>query len=146
MIERIDPKDGLIFPGRKMRRAFRLHVSKGAFTLHASVQPLGADLLVCIWGGPRPHLGAVGMATPRRSLKDPSRWSATSSNFTFVGHKEDEVVKKVSERLAARLKAHVVVTAGIHWDAITPEGIDIVANLIEKLSGRILERLKGRRR
>ena len=100
------------------------------------------------YGGTRPHIGAVGIAVPRHSLKDPKRWSATSSNFTFPGHKEDLLVKKISEKLAAQLRKNVVVTAGIHWDSITLKEIKTIENLTGKLSDRILEKLlpagKGR--
>lgn len=84
------------------------------------------------------------MAVPRPSLRDPKRWSATSSNFTFVGHKEDTLVRKVSERLAARLKKNVVVVAGLHWDDLKASEIKRVDHLTLKLADRILERLLAR--
>jgi succinylglutamate desuccinylase len=68
--------------------------------------------------------------------------SATSSTFTYVGHKEDAVVKRISELLASRLKTKVVVSAGIHWDDLTPREIDIIAKLTQKLSGQILKKLE----
>jgi len=126
-------------------RKFSVCISKGKFRLHACTQTMGQDLLVSIWGGTRPHIGAVGMAIPRRSLKDPKKWSATSSNFTFIGHKEDALVKKISEALATRLRTNVVAVAGIHWDALTPQEIMIIEDLTEKLSDRILRDLKKTR-
>jgi hypothetical protein len=69
------------------------------------------------------------------------KWSATSSNFTFVGHKEDTLVKKISERLAARLRRNVVVTAGVHWDGITSKEIKIIQNLTQKISDQILKKI-----
>ena len=124
-------------------------LSKGKFTIEGQVQEIGPDILVSIWGGSRPHIGAIGIAVPRHSLKNPRKWSATSSNFTFPGHKEDTLVKKISERLAAHLRRNVVVTAGIHWDSITLTEIKTIENLAGKLSDRILERLlpagKGRK-
>lgn len=124
-------------------------LSKGKFTIEGRVQEIGPDILVSIWGGSRPHIGAVGMAIPRPSLNNPKKWSATSSNFTFPGHKEDTLVKKISERLAAQLRRNVVVTAGIHWDSITLKEIKTIENLTGKLSDRILEKLlpagKGRK-
>ena len=124
-------------------------LSKGKFTIEGQVQEIGPDILVSIWGGSRPHIGAIGIAVPRHSLKNPRKWSATSSNFTFPGHKEDTLVKKISERLAAQLRRNVVVTAGIHWDSITLKEIKTIENLTGKLSDRILERLlpagKGRK-
>ena len=120
---------------------FLVEISKGRFKIHGLVQEVGQDILVSIWGGTRPHIGAVGMAIPRPSLQNPKKWSATSSNFTFIGHKEDILVKTISERLAARLRRNVVVTAGIHWDGITSDEIEAVENLTQKLSDLILKKI-----
>jgi hypothetical protein len=38
----------------------------------------------------------------------------------------------------------VVVVAGIHWDAITSGEVEAVEVLTEKLSDRILKKLKGK--
>ncbi len=121
---------------------YRVEVKEGRFRIEGQIEEIGRDLLVSVRGGTRLHIGAIGMATPRPSLKDPKKWSATSSNFTFIGHKEDLLVKKISERLAAQLKRNVVVVAGIHWDGITSREIEIIESLTEKLSARILMKLK----
>ena len=122
-------------------KSFKVHISKGPFEICGSVQEVGDDLLVSFWGGTKPHIGAVGVAIPRPSLKDPQKWSATSSTFTFIGHKEDALVKKISERLASHLKRNVVVTAGLHWKDITSKEIKLIENLTEKMSGQILKKL-----
>jgi hypothetical protein len=126
-------------------KKFVTSISKGKFTLHAHAQRMGQDLLVSIWGGTRPHIGAVGMATPRPSLRNPRKWSATSSNFTFVGHKEDAIVKKISEKLATELRKNVVVVAGIHWDGITAKEIEIIEGLAQKLADQILKKQEKRK-
>ncbi len=123
-------------------KKFIIAVSKGRFSIQAMVQELGKDILVSMWGGTRPHIGAIGMATPRPSLKDPNQWSATSSTFTYVGHKEDVVVKRISEILAARMRTNVVVTAGIHWDDLTAKEIQIIARLTQELTEQILKKLE----
>ncbi len=123
-------------------KRFTVEVSKGRFKIQGLVQEVGQDILVSMWGGTLPHIGAVGMATPRPSLKDPKKTRATSSTFTYVGHKEDAVVKRVSERLAARFKTNVVVTAGIHWDDLTSSEIQIIEHLTQKLSDQILKKLE----
>jgi hypothetical protein len=102
---------------------------------------IGNDLLVAIWGGEKPHIGAVSVAQPRPSLKDPNITSATASVFCFVGHKEDELAKAASEILAAAMNTQVVVTAGIHWDNISKEGIQKVIRNSEILIDLILDRL-----
>jgi hypothetical protein len=123
-------------------KRFLVEISKGRFKIHGFVQEVGQDLLISIWGGTRPHIGAIGIAVPRPSLKNPKKWSATSSNFTFSGHKEDIVVKKFSEKLASRLRRNVVVTMGFHWDGITSQEIKTIQNLTQKLSDQILKRLQ----
>jgi hypothetical protein len=115
-----------------------LHIetTQGEYDLEAHVRAVGEDLLVVVTGGERPHIGAVAMAQPRPSLKDPRRTSATASVFCYVGHKEDELAKQVAERLAAAFRTRVVVTAGIHWDNLSEEGVRKVLQ-----HGRILEDL-----
>jgi len=122
-------------------KRFKVKISKGRFKIYGLAQELGEDLLVSIWGGTLPHIGAIGVATPRPSLKDQKKWSATSSNFTFTGHKEDILVKKISEELAARLRRNVVVTAGVHWDHLTSKEIRTIENLVQKISDQILKKI-----
>jgi hypothetical protein len=97
-----------------------------------------------MWGGSRPHIGAVAMAVPRPSLTNARRWSATSSNFTFAGHKEDCLVREVSEVLAAGLRRNVVATAGIHWDGLKAKELIMVQNLARKLAQKILLDIRKR--
>ena len=122
-------------------REFRIHVSKEHYTIYSLVQLIGEDVLVSVWGGTRPHIGAIGMSVPRPSLRDPRKLSATSSIFTYVGHKEDLVVRDISESLSSRLKKNVVVTAGVHWDAMTLKGIETVQYLAQELTERIFLKL-----
>jgi hypothetical protein len=101
---------------------------------------LSAGVLVAIWGGEKPHIGAVAVAQPRPSLKDPDVTSATASVICLVGHKEDELAKASAEILAATLNTAVVVTAGIHWDNLDPEGIRRIIQNSEILVEMILEK------
>jgi hypothetical protein len=118
-------------------KAASYSAKSGRFLIEALVQEIGADLLVSIWGGTRPHIGAVAVAVPRPSLADPGGGSATSSNFTFAGHKEDRLVKEVSELIAARLHKNVVVTAGLHWDALKAKDLTRVQALARRLAHQI---------
>jgi hypothetical protein len=107
-------------------------VKEGEFPISALLQRIGEDYLLSVWGGSA-HIGAVAMAQPRPSLQDPERVSATTSVFCYVGHKEDELVKKMAEKLAATLGGKVVVAAGLHWDGITLEGIRQVDRNVDAL-------------
>jgi hypothetical protein len=105
---------------------FTLETDTGAFDLTASARRIGPDLLVAIWGGEKPHIGAVAAAQPRPSLKDPAVTSATASVICFV---------------AAAIGGRAVVTAGIHWDNLSEEGIRQVihnsAELIKMIKARL---------
>ena len=124
-------------------RSWRISEKKGNFEVFAQVSVLDEDLLVVLWGGTRSHIGAIGIAQPRPSLKDPKMISATSSVFTFLGHKEDVVAKAMSEELAKRLNRNVVVVAGMHWEELQDEKIEEVIGICQRLKERILEWMQG---
>lgn len=124
-----------------MTKTFSTSVKEGRFLLQARVILVGDDLLVSIWGGTHPHIGAVALALPRPSLKDKKKTSATSSVLTVLGHKEDQTVKAVSETLSAIFKKNTVVTAGIHWDDLKSDEIKEIVRLTDKLSQKIIDKV-----
>jgi len=123
-------------------RPWRVSEKKGNFKVSAQVNVIGSDVLVILWGGTNPHIGAIGVAQPRPSLKDSEIVSATSSVFTFLGHKEDVVAKEMSEELARNLNRKVVVVAGMHWENLHDEGIDEVIRICKRLKAKIQEGMK----
>lgn len=112
------------------------------WVIEARAFRIGEDVLVSIYGGEKPHIGAVAAAQPRPSLADPARSSATASVLAYVGHKEDEVAKRAAERLAALLGTRVVVTAGIHWDNIDAQGIATVTERCEEILRKLEDALQ----
>ena len=121
-------------------KKFSIQTNEDSYNLSASIRLIGNDVLVAIWGGERPHIGAVAVAQPRPSLKDPDATSASTSVFCFVGHKEDELAKAAAEILSATLNTAVVVTAGIHWDNLDEEAILHIIKNSEILVDMILEK------
>ncbi|HBA54344.1 hypothetical protein [Syntrophorhabdus aromaticivorans] len=122
----------------------RLHTitEKGDdFEIVAIVYELSADCLVILYGGTRPHIGAVGMGQVRPSLRDAEKGSASSSVFTYVGHKEDMVAKTLAEELTRKLGRNTVVVAGIHWDALSEKAVQTITALCKALTGKIVEQL-----
>jgi len=120
---------------------FVIKTKEKNYRLEASVKEIGKDLLVAIWGGDSPHIGAVAIAQPRPSLRDKDTISATASVFCFLGHKEDLIAKEAAERIASALNTNVVATAGIHWDYIDEAGITCVMENSRELVGMIIERI-----
>ena len=121
-------------------KEFTVKTEEDAYNLSASARLIGDDVLVAIWGGEKPHIGAVAVAQPRPSLRDPEVTSSSASVICRVGHKEDDLVKAAAEILAAALETYVVVTGGIHWDDLAPEAIQQVVRNTEILVDMILQR------
>jgi putative cell wall-binding protein len=119
---------------------FSIQTNEDAYNLSASIRLIGENVLVAIWGGEKPHIGAVAAAQPRPSLKNPDVTSATASVICVVGPKEDELVKASAEILAAALNTPVVVTAGIHWDNLDERAIVRIIKNSEILVDMILEK------
>jgi hypothetical protein len=118
-----------------------IKTNKDAYNLDARVKEIGEDLLIAIWGGDRPHIGAVAVAQPRPSLKDERIVSATASVFCYPGHKDDIVAKEAAERISSALNTNVTVAAGIHWDNIDEAGITCVMENSRELVEMIIERM-----
>jgi len=120
---------------------FTIRTDTEAYNLEAFVKQIGEDLLVAVWGGEKPHIGAVAVAQPRPSLKDESVVSATASVFCYLGHKDDIIAKEAAERISATLNKNVTVTVGIHWDDIDEEGIKTIMANSQRLVNMIIEKI-----
>ncbi|MGD0265370.1 MAG: hypothetical protein ABSD47_10545 [Candidatus Methylomirabilota bacterium] len=92
-------------------------------------------LAVTLVGGEVPHIGAVAVSIPRPSRRDARRRSATTSVFTLVGHKEDEIARPLAAELARTLDRTTVVIAGVH---IRRAGAADLARVFEN-AGRAME-------
>jgi len=123
---------------------FRIKTTEEAYNLEGFVKEIGQDLLVAMWGGERPHIGAVAVAQPRPSLRDEGIVSATASVFCYVGHKDDLIAKESAERISAALDRNVTVTVGIHWDDIDEAGIRTIMENSRQLVNMIIGKVSGR--
>jgi hypothetical protein len=122
---------------------FTIQTNEGEYDLSAQVRLIGADILVAIWGGEKPHIGAVAAAQSHPRLKDPKVTSSTASVFCYLGHKEDALAKSAAEKLAVTFDTKVVVTAGIHWDNLSKEGIAKINQNSEALVKLVLRKIRS---
>ena len=122
---------------------FIVNTNEGEYDLSGGVRIIGRDILVAIWGGEKPHIGAVAAAQSRPSLKDPDVTSSTASVICYLGHKEDALAKAAAEILAAAFNTNVVVTAGIHWDNLTEAGIRRIKRNSEILVDSVVEKIRS---
>ncbi|GFN22961.1 MAG: hypothetical protein IMW96_00975 [Thermoanaerobacteraceae bacterium] len=86
----------------------------GRLTVCCRLFRAGEGVVAHLFGGERPHVGAVALAMPRPSLRDPRKTSATASVLTVVGHKDDELARPAALLLASRCGVPAVVVAGVH--------------------------------
>jgi len=122
-----------------MTKRISVRTAAPDYVVEAEAARIGRDILISIWGGERPHIGAVAAAQPRPSLADANRTSATASVLTYVGHKEDDVAKRTAEAIAARFNTNAVVTVGIHWDHLSPDGVQIIQDRCQEITETLIQ-------
>ena len=103
---------------------------------------VGEDILVCLQGGERPHLGCVVQTEPRESLTGDGSVSATSSVLNYPGHKDEVVCRYVAEKISRELKRRVVCTVGFHKDGINVDEIREVQMAVEVVTEKLVGRLR----
>lgn len=103
-----------------------------------AVEPTGDGLTVTMTGGTRPHIGAVAIAVPRPSLADPRAVSATTSVYTLIGHKDDELAKTAADLICRSLNCVTVVVAGFHLNDATPADIRQVMDNAQRAAREIV--------
>lgn len=116
-------------------------VGRPPYRLWARAFRLGEDWVVCLEGGEQPHVGTVVAAEPRPSGADPGRWSATSSVWNRLGHKDEALARPLAEKLAATLQKTVVVVGGVHVEDLDALGIQTFLGLGEELAREMVARL-----
>ncbi len=102
----------------------QLEIGRNPYKISATVTLCGTDVAVIIGGGEKPHIGAVGLASPRPSLKDASIVSASVSVICVLGHKDDMLAREAASFLSTKFNANVVVSVGLHLDNATKEDIE----------------------
>lgn len=111
-------------------------------SLEVSAAFVGKDILVCLQGGERPHLGCVVQTEPRESLTGDGSVSATSSVLNYPGHKDEVVCRYVAEKISRELKRRVVCTGGFHKDGINVDEIREVQMAVEVVTEKLVGRLR----
>ena len=103
---------------------------------------IGEDVLLCLQGGERPHLGCVVQTEPRVSLSGDGSVSATSSVLNFPGHKDEVICRWMAEKVSRELNRRVICTGGFHKDGISAEEIREVQESVGRLTECVIRRLQ----
>ncbi len=107
--------------GKQQESVYVLPLSFSSLTLH--VRRVGEDVLLCLQGGEKPHIGCVVLAEPRSSLTGDGSVSATSSVINRTGHKDEAICRVLAEKVCKEFNAVTVCTGGFHVDHLTAEQI-----------------------
>ena len=118
-----------------------LTARRGRVALRLTAERLGDDLAVTVSGGDRAHIGAVAVSPPRPARGGAPASGATTSVVALLGHREDELARKIAARLAAVTRGAVCVACGVHVDGIVAGEIRDVLELGDELTERLLARL-----
>ena len=113
------------------------------YEISAVVTICGRDVVVCVAGGQKEHIGAAALAVSRKSLQDIDKISATASVLCLIGHKEDEPARKAALHLAASFNTHVLLVVGIHIEQATKKDLIVLNKNFDELILLVEERLKG---
>jgi gallate decarboxylase subunit D len=105
--------------------------------LEAACVAAGEDLVVVVGGGQRPHVGAAALAISVPSAVDPAARTCSSYLASVPGHREEDLARDGALRLSRALRRQVVVTVGIHDDAIPRERIAAYLELFERLLDQV---------
>lgn len=124
-----------------MHQVITGHVGEGRHRLDYTAVATEGGLTVTLTGGDRAHVGAVAVAQPRPSLKDPERTSASTSVITLVGHQDDEVARPLAHLLASATGQPAAASVGIHWDHCTVDDIAASRSLVMEAGRAVLAAL-----
>lgn len=123
-------------------KKYDIVLEKGRHQVCLSATSCGEDWNVVIVGGEKYHIGAVAMGIPSFIDGDTKRPMVTVNSSSVMGHKDDELARKVVIDLVKEFSKIVVVTMGIHVDHATEEDISILSNNTLEVCKRLAEQVK----
>lgn len=111
---------------------------EGKYRVHLTATLTGDGIILQLFGGEKPHLGAVVLSIPRPSLADPAIISCNSTVVPRIGHKDDEVAKPVAEKVAVATGQPVSVSAGLHIEKATESEIGLLQENCRQVTEQLL--------
>lgn len=111
----------------------QLELSRALFGAEITARVLRLDqgIHVSVSGGALAHIGAVSVVSPKGECV----------TRQFPGHRDSAVSERWAKALSEAGYWPVIVTAGIHYDALSREGIAEVLAVTDEMLSELLRRL-----
>ncbi len=103
------------------------------YTIRASVNVIGQDLLIVLTGGDVPHIGTVTTLTRTIPMETVCFPSHNGRN-----HKDDILARKIAQLIQQDLPGSCVITSGVHVDHISKAQIAAASSMANNLGKQIL--------
>lgn len=103
----------------------RIHVTLDAYFM-------GADLLVLITGGDKPHLGTITAGSRLEPIQ----------TIQLQTHKEFYITEELSILLRKQFSGNFAICAGVHLDDIRKNEVKLLTDLCIELGKELIEDLK----
>ncbi len=124
-----------------MKKNVSVSSGEGLLAVTAEASCIGNDILVCLYGGSRPHIGAAALAFPCQD--DGCGVTAWASVLGAPGHRDDTVAHRLAMNLCKATGRPVCMTAGIHIDHASGEEITHLLRNAEDATLKLAALLKG---
>lgn len=119
------------------KRGFHFEKKLSFSSLEVRGTFVGEDLILCVQGGDKPHIGCCVLAVPRESLTGDGTISATSSVMNLIGHKDEVICRTLAEACCKKFQCTVVCTGGFHVDGITERQLCEMELAVRKIEQEI---------
>lgn len=115
------------------QKAFQAGEGKHRIAMFVTIT--GEGLVVQIFGGEKPHVGAISLSVPGPGITASGRASCSTTVVPLTGHKDDKVARPAAEKIAKVWGSPVVVVAGIHVDNASKKDIQqLIKNCMETVN------------
>lgn len=139
--EKISIKKNTIESISKEKTSIHINTKLSFSSFNLQAQQIGDDLQILMWGGSRPHIGCVVLASPRPSLRGDGQRSSTSSVINRSGHKDEQICRTVAEQVAAATGRTVVCSGGFHVDGIQKSQLQEVQEAVQRVTCELIAKL-----
>lgn len=103
---------------------------------------VGEDIMLQVYGGSRPHLGAAVLAVHSNNINSPHKSDCTLSVLSLVGHKESDLFTMIARRVCKTLNKNCLVSGGIHIDNLSYDQVNALIDCVLLMTEKAINRIK----